>query len=257
MFATERQRRILEHLRSQGFASVHDLAVLADCSEVTIRRDLLLLDEQGLVERRRGGAVFPSSEATPSTHAQANDDPPSALADLAAGLVSDGETIALGAGTMIALLAARLTGKTDLTVVTNSLLVGDALAASGVNVVMTGGSLRGSTMALVGSGAEHVFAKWKARRVFLSGDGLTGTWGLSSADAESAGVERAIAAPAEEVVVLAEGITLGVDAMSLTVPSERIGIVVTDDDADPEVLEGLRVAGVRVHTAPRRMAGVR
>ena len=257
MFATERQRWILEYLRARGFSSVQDLAALVDCSEVTIRRDLLLLDEEGLIERRRGGAAFPLSEATPLTRADVDDSPPSALADMAAGLVNDGETIALGAGVTVARFATRLTGKNDLTVVTNSLLVADALAASSVDVVMTGGSLRGSTMALVGSGAERVFAELKVRRVFLSGDGLTGTWGLSSDDADAAGVERAIAARAEEVVVLVEGAKLGVDAMSLTVPTERLGIVVTDDDADPEVLDRLRAVGVHVHTATSRSGAAR
>lgn len=257
MFATERQRRILEHLRAHGSASVHELAEVVDCSDVTIRRDLLQLGERGLVDRRRGGATFPHVEPTSLVRPQGDDGQPSALADLAADLVNDGETIVLGSGTTIATFAARLVGKVDLTVVTNSLLVGDALAGSSVHVVMTGGSLRGSTMSLVGSGAERIFAELKVRRAFLSGDGLTSTWGLSAADAELAGVERAIAAASEEVVVIAESAAVGIDAMSLTVPCERIGDVVTDDQADPEVLDGLRANGVRVHTAPALRAGVR
>lgn len=249
MFATERQRRILEHLRAHGRASVRDLATAVDCSEVTIRRDLLMLGQQGLVDRSRGGAAFPLADHTATLQPQEVHGQPSVLADLAAELVKDGETIALGAGTTIAKLAARLADKVDLTVVTNSLLVGDALAASNVHVVMTGGSLRGSTMSLVGGGAERIFSELGVRRAFLSGDGLTSTWGLSAADAESASVERAIAAASEEVVVLAEGGTVGVDAMTLTVPCARISDVVTDEQADPEVLEGLRANGVRVHTA--------
>lgn len=241
-------------MRAHGSGSVHDLAALVDCSEVTIRRDLLLLDEQGLVNRSRGGASFPSADHIPTKRTHDADVHPSALADLAATLVKDGETIALGAGLTIAKLAARLTGKVDLTVVTNSLLVGDAFAASSVHVVMTGGSLRGSTMSLVGSGAERVYADLAVRRAFLSGDGLTSTWGLSAADAETAGVDRAIAAASAEVVVLAESATVGIDAMSLTVPCTRISDVVTDDAADPHVLEGLRAAGVRVHTAAGRTA---
>ncbi len=255
MFAGERHRRILEHLRAHESASVHDLAAVVDCSEVTIRRDLLQLDEQGLVDRSRGGASFPHAELLPAVHPEDFDSQPSALADLAATLVHDGETIVLGAGMTIAEFAARLTDKVDLTVVTNSLLVGDVFATSNVHVVMTGGSLRGSTMSLVGSGAEQIFAELAVRRAFLSGDGLTNTWGLSAADAESAGVERAIVAASVEVVVLVEGSTVGADAMSLTVPTSRMSEVVTDDQADPAVLAGLRSNGVRVHIATLLRAG--
>lgn len=263
MFATERQRRILEHLRAHGSGSVKHLAALNGCSEPTIRRDLLQLDEQGLVERQRGGASFPRTTNAPSLPPRADavegddDDELSALGALAATLVNDGETIALGAGSAITSLAAALVDKASLTVVTNSLLVGDALATSNVSVVMTGGSLRGSTMSLVGSGAERTFAEMGVRRAFLSGDGLTSTWGLSGADSASVSVDRAIAEAAQEVVVLAQSAAVGVDAMSLTVASARIDDVVIHEPADPQVIAGLRATGVRVHTSPTRAAGTK
>ena len=88
-----------------------------------------------------------------------------------------------------------------LTVVTNSLLVAQALAhANRVEVVMTGGTLRGSNYALVGSGAEQSLQGLRVSRAFLSGSGLTAERGLSTSNMLSASVDRALVQAAAEVV---------------------------------------------------------
>ncbi|MGV8972398.1 MAG: DeoR/GlpR family DNA-binding transcription regulator [Rhodoglobus sp.] len=253
MFATDRRRRILEHVSAHGSASIHELAQFVEASEVTVRRDLRVLESQGLLDRRRGGAAVAGAQqpgngaaALGTTSALEKQ----AIAALASTLVLEGDAVALGAGTTTAQLADRLVGVKDLTVVTNSLLVGESLGRSAeAVVVMTGGSLRGSTYGLVGSGAEQSFADLRVRRAFLSGDGLTSTWGLSTANLSEAGVDRAISDAAAEVLVLADHTKLGVDAMFQTVPPARIAHLITDDLADPEILAAFRRSGVQVHVA--------
>jgi len=73
----------------------------------------------------------------------------------------------------------------------------------------------------VGNGAEQSFADLWVRRALLSGDGLTSSWGLSTAKLSEAGVDRAIVDAADEVLVLADHTKLGVDAMFHTVPPAR------------------------------------
>ncbi len=252
MFATERRRRILEHVRTHGTADLRELASLAEASEVTVRRDLRALEERGLVVRRRGGAVAPVGTADP----RAGDEPVgltpghAAVADCAAALVQRGQVVAIGAGPLTHLLASRLAEVPGLTVVTNSLLVGEVLGrGGGVSVVMTGGSLHGATYGLVGSGAEQSFAELKVRFAFLAGDGLTAERGLSRAEVAEVGVDRAIAGAATEVVVLVDHAAVGVDAPFQTVPTERIAHLVTDESADPATLARLGELGVLVHVA--------
>jgi len=227
-----------------------------NCSEPTLRRDLFALDTQGLIQRSRGGAAFPAGHLSSPPH-NATDDAWSNLAGLGATLVKDGETIALGGGQLIAQLAAHLTDRKSLSVVTNSLLVSDALAESDVDVIVAGGLLRGAAMNLVGSRAERTFSEFGARRAFVSGDGLTSKWGLSRADAASASVEQVIASSAQEVTVIIDGGAIGTDAMSLTVPRDRIDDVVTDGNASETVLDELRDSGVRVHTVRTPTGGER
>jgi len=259
MFAAQRRRLIVERVHAQGWVTLADLAAAVDASPVTVRRDLEALQAEGLVVRRRGGAARPGGPA-PGTPPPGPGAPPAApgasspqeaVATLAATMVDDGDAVLIGAGETTRLLADRLVGRRGLTVVTNSLLVAEALApATQTGVVMTGGSLDGPTYALVGSAAEQSLAGLRARRAFLTGDGLTTGWGLSTATMPVAGVDRAIAQAAQEVLVLAESTLLGSDSLFQTVPTDRIAHLITDRDADPEILAELRRAGVQVHLAP-------
>lgn len=253
MFAAERRQRILELVRSSGAISLRELARQVATSEVTVRRDLRALAAQGLLDRHHGGAALPgglSHEPTYSEKALVAADAKAAIGALAAELVSDGDAIVVGAGTTTQAFAARLTRHTELTVVTNSLLVASGLAgARGVEVVMTGGTLRGSIHALVGGTTEQALAHVQGTRVFISGNGLTAARGLSTPNLTVAGVDRALAAAAAEVVVLADHTKIGAEALLQTVATDDIQHLVTDDAADEAELDALRELGITVHVA--------
>jgi DeoR/GlpR family transcriptional regulator of sugar metabolism len=252
MFAAERRQRILELVRSSGAVSLRELAAAVRTSEVTVRRDIRLLEEEGLLDRRRGGALWPGGLSREQTYRQKRTvalDAKAAIASLAASLVNEGDAIVLGAGTTTEEFARRLGRFADLTVVTNSLLVAQVLADAKPELVLTGGALRKSTYALIGSGAENALHGIRLNRAFLSGNGLTAERGLSTPNMHAASVDQAIIGAADEVVVLADYTKLGQDTMFQTVPPERITHCVTDSQADPEVIAGLRAVGITVHVA--------
>ncbi len=252
MFTAERHQAILELVRINGAVSMRDLATALDTSEVTVRRDLRALESQGLIDRRRGGAVSRGGLSHEQSYRQKSRvaaAEKAAIAELAAGLVGEGDAIVIGAGTTTQELARRLRRLSDLTVVTNSIPVAEVLAHSAAEVVVTGGSLRGSTFALVGSSVERTLAGLHVRRTFISGNGLTVARGLSTPNLASADVDQAMARAAEEVVVLVDHTKLGVETMFQTVAPHRITHLVTDDRADAASLDQLRELGVRVHVA--------
>jgi DeoR/GlpR family transcriptional regulator of sugar metabolism len=250
MFAAERRRAILDIVRANGVVSLVELAELVASSEVTVRRDLRFLAAEGLIDRSRGGAValgVLSHEPTYSEKAHLAEAEKLAIADRAAELVDDGDAIVIGAGTTTQALARRLVRRNDLTVVTNSLLVAQVLArCTTVDVVMTGGTLRGSIFALVGSAAEHSLSELRTSKAFISGNGLTAERGLSTPNTLVAGVDRALVAAAEDVIVLADHTKIGVDTMVQTVPTHRIARLITDDSADAAEVSRLRELGVDV-----------
>jgi DeoR/GlpR family transcriptional regulator of sugar metabolism len=259
VFAAERRQLILEMVRANGAVSLRELARVVQTSEVTVRRDVRALEAEGLLDRRHGGAVLPGGFTRESgipqkSHLAAAEK--TAIADLAASLVEEGEAIVVGAGTTTQELARRLARVPGLTVVTNSLLVAQALAhANRVEVVMTGGTLRGTNYALVGSGAEQSLQGLRVSRAFLSGAGLTAERGLSTSNMLSASVDRALVQAAAEVVVLADHTKLGTDTMFQTVPTDVITRLVTDEPAPGDEraateLQALADRGVHVAVAP-------
>lgn len=235
--------------------SLREAAALAGTSEVTARRDIRLLAEQGLLRRTHGGAAAPSasSNAEPSSVEQGGKDE---IALAASELVGHHDAVALGPGTTTQALARRLADREDLTVVTTSLLVCEALLhAPGVQVLLSGGSLRGSTRALIGPLAEQSLAGLHVRTLFVSGDGLSAERGLSTSDVLAAAVDRRLAETAASIVVLVDHTKVGVKAVSQTIPTRSIDRVITDGRADQEELRRLEAAGVEVAVCPIRRGG--
>lgn len=259
MFGDERRQVILELVRTNGAVGLKEIARIVKTSEVTVRRDLRLLESKGLLDRRHGGAVSPGGlnhEPSYSEKSHVAAEQKAAIGELAATLVEEGDAVVIGAGSTTQALARRLVRYADLTVMTNSLLVAQTLArARGVDVVMTGGTLRGSIYALVGSGAEQSLASMRTRRAFISGNGLSAERGLSTPNLLVAGVDRAIVATAQEVVVLADCTKIGVETMVQTVAPGAIDHLVTDAGAPEEELQRFREHGVTVHVAPAPAGG--
>ncbi|MFE2407071.1 DeoR/GlpR family DNA-binding transcription regulator [Kitasatospora sp. NPDC059408] len=258
MFAAERRQLIMEMVRANGAVSLRELARVVQTSEVTVRRDVRALEADGHLDRRHGGAVLPGGFSREPGYPQKTLLSPvekSAIADLAATLVKDGDTIMVGAGTTTQELARRLARVPGLTVVTNSLLVAQALVhANRVEVVMTGGTLCGGTT-LVGNDAEQVLHEMRATKAFLSGGGLTAERGLSTANMLCASVDRAMVESATEVIVLADHTKIGAHSMFPTVPTDTITRLVTDENAathevSAHELNALADYGVQVDLAP-------
>lgn len=251
MFADERRQRILDLVRSSGAVSLRAISEAVQHSEVTVRRDLRLLEAQGLLDRRHGGAVSTAGRGHEPTYSEKSvvaSLEKDAIGALAATLVTEGDAICVGAGTTTQAFARHLVGIGELTVITNSILVAQELARSRtIEVVMTGGTLRGSIYALVGSTAERALLGLHVHRVFLSGNGLTSNRGLSTPNPSVAGVDRALAEAGDEVVVLADHTKIGVETMAQTVPVDRIDHLITSDRTSLQMQREFADLDIQVH----------
>ncbi|HEX4980267.1 MAG TPA: DeoR/GlpR family DNA-binding transcription regulator, partial [Ilumatobacteraceae bacterium] len=129
--AKQRHALILSEIREHGGARVAELASLLDVSDMTVRRDLDVLADAGLVTKVHGGATKPDQHSAeePGFEAKSlrNTDEKSAIARLAAGLVTPGLAIGITAGTTTFRLAGELESVPNLTVVTNSIRVAEIL----------------------------------------------------------------------------------------------------------------------------------
>lgn len=253
MLAVERRRLIAESVRSRGVVSVAEMAETLGTTEITLRRDLRAMAKEGLLVRTHGGAVQPAGLGhEPSYYEKSGQaaNEKAAIARLALGMIRPGDSILLGPGTTTLALARLLVNSPELTVVTNSLLVAQALIeAPRVEVILTGGTLRRSIHALVGPATEESVRALRASQAFISGNGFSAERGLSTPSPLVAATDRALASAAQQVVVLADHTKIGQETMCQTVPAARIHTLITDSKASPAALAAIREAGVDIRVA--------
>ncbi len=164
--------------------------------------------------------------------------------------MDDGDAIVIGAGTTTMALAKELRERSELTVMTNSLLVAQVFAdAPRIEVLLTGGMLRGSIFAMVGEGAEKALTGLRTDFTFLSGNGLSAENGLSTPHPLVASIDRAMAAASREVVVVADHTKFHRDSVVQTVSTSQMSHLVTDAQASAEQLDLMRALGVRITIA--------
>jgi DeoR/GlpR family transcriptional regulator of sugar metabolism len=252
--ASDRMDRVLELLETRDAVTVTELAHVFAVSEVTVRNDLGLLARQGLVARIRGGARAlqrGQSEVAFDVRLRVQDKAKRAIARAAAGLVVDGEAIALDSSTTAFYIALELRDKKELVVVTNGLRVAMALAdAPGVSVIVPGGLLRLPAMSLVGDFASSVLRTTSIGKGFFGARGVSLERGLMDLNPEEVRIKSEMADVCERVIGVFDNTKWRRSALLSFVPTPRVGAIVTDGLAPAELLQEWRALGVEVVAAP-------
>ena len=237
---------LTEQLATDGSISIAAAAAALDVSEMTIRRDLVELEERGVARRVRGGA----KAVGPQTFAQRRDRMARAKSRVAAklaDLVPATGAVALDASSTVMRVAAGLAGARDLVVLTNG---PDTFAAlqhqAGVTPLLTGGRLDARTGSLVGPLACRAAQQMTVHRFFASAAAVDPVTGAVEETLEEAEVKRALAAGADEVVLAVDSSKLGSRALAAGLGWERIDVLVTELDPGDERLAPYRtLADVR------------
>lgn len=252
MLAAERHARIAQLIARENAVTVNDLCKRFSVSDMTIRRDLQRLEGEGILIRTHGGAVARASEqdAAYGVREQAQRREKEAIGCVAASLVHSGETVFLDSGTTTAQMARYLHGKTDLTVITNSLYVLHELARDEqITLIATGGTVRQSTLSFVGSWAEEVVSRFHADRLFLAATAVDLQRGLYNSNVYEIGVKQQMIRSAREVILLADHTKFGSQSTVKIADLDEIGCVITDNGITPEVPTALRAHQIDVRLA--------
>jgi DeoR family fructose operon transcriptional repressor len=249
MLVGERRRWIVEVLSSHQRVQVDELAARFGVSESTIRRDLQLLSERGMLERTHGGALRPSrfepSFGEKETESRLEK---MAIAREAARLVQQGQTVFLDAGTTTLELARVLPSRLDITVATNSVPIAAELADR-VRLILTGGTVKASTLALTGPMAERSIEQMHVDIAFVGMNGVSAAAGFTTPTLEEAATKAKMITAARMAVVLADGTKFGVVTFARVAGLDEVDLVITDERAPASEVELLRGAGVEVALA--------
>lgn len=250
--SAERLRHITENVREHGRSSVAELAQLTGASEMTIRRDLEALAEQGVLERYRGGArslLLRGEEPPFAVRAQDGREAKRRIAAEAVSLIADGESVVLDSGTTC-LEVARLLVHRRVTVMPLSLHAANVLSdAAQVTLLLPGGQPRRGELSLTGPLTEASLASLRFDTAIVGCCGLNAEDGLTAYDLADAAVKRAAIASSARVIAVAEGAKLGRTALAHVTAASDLHAVVTDTDAPTDASEALRTAGITVRKA--------
>jgi DeoR/GlpR family transcriptional regulator of sugar metabolism len=249
LYPAERQQRIMAIITRNGRASVSELSLMFGVSEVTIRADLQALAAGDLIMRTHGGAMLAprAPELSLTLRRQQQVDAKDRIGVAAAGLVDNGDAIFLDASSTALALAHALRQRRDLTVLTNSLVVAQSLLdASGVTVVMTGGTLQRETVSLMGTDGLAILRKYNLKAGFFGAHGLSFPEGLTDVSAGEAEVKRQVVALCRQVVALIDATKWGRVGPASFARPEDLQVIVTDTQAPVELVEQARFLGTHV-----------
>jgi DeoR/GlpR family transcriptional regulator of sugar metabolism len=264
--AAVRQQRIVELVRRDGYVRVTTLAAHFGISQMSARRDLAALSQQGLIQRSQGAAVAAPAPAPAQdsglpglgeadmreqqyeTRRRRQNVAKQAIAHCGAALLSSEDNIALDVGSTVLTLARELVKHTGIHVFTNHLRVASLLGSSRCVVLMPGGIVRPQELSVCGQQAvADASGRWFSK-VFIGVAGLTQEGGFDSSP-EDTQVKRAYIEHADQVILLCDASKFGKRSLVQACSLQEIHVLITDQTPPPALARALAAASVKVMVA--------
>lgn len=255
MLIEERHHLIIEELDANNKVLVNELSLKLNVSVDTIRRDLIILENEGLLKRTHGGAIpvrkvrvkFPRNYTVKDV--EEIDSCYEEIAKEAVKFIKSEDTVYIG-GTIISYTMLKyLPRDINYTVVTNSIITADELRPlENIEVYIACGKVRGRGTMNDSLTIEFI-KNMRIDKAFISGPCVSSNFGLSNSTFETATLQRNIIQSSKQVICLASNSKIGVEAFAKITDVKDIDILITDSDAlDDEILNIINL-GVKVIVA--------
>nr|WP_275431626.1 DeoR/GlpR family DNA-binding transcription regulator [Salinicoccus roseus] len=237
VFPEERKKYIMERLGKSSKVRVTEISEKFSVSTETVRRDLDVLERDGLVKRVYGGAVkteFQNAEPPLLNRKKVKEQEKRKIAEKASELIEDGSTILLDVGTTVLELAGAIRNKKDVTILTNSLLSANTLLEGLENnhfsgdVILLGGRLNPRQYSISGKVAEMILDQFNVDQAFISVGGISLKNGLSDYDFDESMISRQMMHVSKEVIVLADSSKLDTDTFCKFGSLESVDAIISD-----------------------------
>src|SRR5271166_4406404 len=249
MFAVDRRRRILQRVAEQQTIKIGELARELGVSEMTIRRDIGRLEQDGFLRHTYGGAtahITKSIELAFNARALEHAAEKRLIGMRAVDDLAATPVLYVGPGTTTEQFSLFLSRTPGQLVITGSLPVASLLGSRPAHVVALGGTVREEELACVGPIAVAAVARYRADVAVIGAAGVSARFGITELEDDLAEVNRAAIAHSSRLVLLADGSKIGSDAHAMVAPATAISTLVTSTGAPPDELGRLRDAGVEV-----------
>ena len=247
----KRHEEIIELIQTYGKVKVSELSQKYNISEVSIRKDLEVLEAQGHLTRIHGGAVgmnklYLNMDLTEryKTNASSKRE----VAELAATFVEDNDTIMMNAGTTLTYVLRALRGKKNISIVTNSVQnATEAALYPAFNVILLGGELDSKYQFTYGQDAIHQLENYHATKCMLSVDGITAESGLTLYYSNEAELARKMIECSDMAIVVADSSKIGKNVFARITDVTKTDLLVTNKSDNLAELTKLRKLGVKIH----------
>ncbi|MDS0527982.1 DeoR/GlpR family DNA-binding transcription regulator [Clostridium sp. SHJSY1] len=243
---TNRYTNLLEIVNKNKRIEVSRLAEILNVSQVTIRKDLVALEEKGLLKREHGYAVMTSSDDI-SSRLAFNYDIKRKIANLAGKLVNDGETVMIESGSCCALLAEELAyNKKDVTIITNSTFIASHIRSGNAKVVLLGGDYQPESQVVVGPLTRKSVKDFFVDKLFVGTDGYNLKTGFTGKNLMRTETVKAMAESANKVIILTVSSKFSERGVVSQFKTEEVSCLITDTNIPKDILESLKNENVEV-----------
>ncbi|MEX2511683.1 MAG: DeoR/GlpR family DNA-binding transcription regulator [Cyclobacteriaceae bacterium] len=250
MIIAERHKYILDELHRAGYVSVAGLSREMNVTMVTVRKDLKILEDKGLLFRTHGSAtpVAPYvNDRSVQEKKLVRVVEKQAIASKAASLLVEKDAIIIGSGTTVVAFAQAIPKKMPLTVLTAAMNVNMALMDfPEVELVQLGGVVRKSSSSVVGHYAEEMIRDFACSKLFLSVDGIDTEFGLTTSNMMEAHLNGKMIASVQKTIVLADSSKFGKKGFGKIANLEDIDMIISDKALSRHYVQILEDRGVEV-----------
>lgn len=209
MLTEERYSLILEQVKKNKSVKLIELCELLKISESTVRRDLTVLDQKGLLRKVHGGAIsiddssFNLVEHDMESKSKMFAEEKNVIAAFAASLIDDGDFVFIDAGTTTEKMIDFLPNK-NVTFVTNAFVHAKKMAQKGFKVYIPAGEIKATTEAIVGAECVSSLQNYNFTKSFIGANGISFSGGISTPDRNEASVKAMVVQNSKNVYVLAD-----------------------------------------------------
>ncbi|MDD4082520.1 MAG: DeoR/GlpR family DNA-binding transcription regulator [Sphaerochaetaceae bacterium] len=249
LFPNQRREEIVELLKENGSCRVQSLAENFKVTEQTIRQDLELLEQKGIVNRLHGGASlanYSSFAETIQLERKTNMECKTRIGKQAATFIKSGDNIIIDSGTTTTEMAKHLADRKNLNIVTPALNLTLLLGKEPTNnIIMTGGEFKAPTLSLTGPQAVSIFSNLFVDKLFLATGGFSISSGLSFPSFLDIPLKKAMIDSAQTIYLLADSSKIEKTKFAVLGKLEKIDYLITDDGIDPSYVEKLKKLGIK------------
>jgi DeoR family fructose operon transcriptional repressor len=244
-----RRTKIAEIVREKGIIKIGDIVELFDVSEVTAYRDLINLEEQGVLKKLRGGAIAKEKAEEVQWHyrLQSNIEEKRKIAKKMRGMISEGDVIIMDGSTTCVEVAKLLHNHIRLTIYTNNpLILNELLNDTSITLYFIGGLFYRDLACFVGPDVENTISKLKVTKGVIGASAISAEFGVSGPYQQLVAIQRKIISVCSQVFILADHTKFSKVALEKVADFKEIDYIITDHKCDEKVLKKIEKTKVLV-----------